>query len=194
MQIVCNLNAILRLLKIVIPLTSTHLAKVFVEEPLNVLSVQPDSIISFNCTLNLSVFECQDDGVLLEWHTPFVPLALHESGGQFNNVLGEFEWLSIQSSSQGCLLTKTLQFVAKEQYNKYAFQCAVGKVTHAIEKIWSKAAVLVGKSVDYVFTNTREGNLTHSFYCYVCTASNKLGTLTCTCTVLHDQQLTLLSQ
>ena len=136
----------------VIPLTSTHLAKVFVEEPRNVLSAQPDSIISFNCTLNLSVFECQDDGVLLEWHTPLVAHALpeyDEPEAVYNVLGGLFELLSIQSSSESCLLNKTLQFVAKEQYNNYAFQCAVGKERHSSEKIWSKAALLVGKSVDY---------------------------------------------
>ena len=112
---------------------------------------EPDSTVSFTCTLNLTVFDCLNDtSVHLDWHTPLVSHAL------YSGMSGTFEVLQIRRSTGNCVLSKTLEFVAKEQYNNYAFQCGVWKRGHDTEKIWSKAAVLTGKSVHYnnVFTNT----------------------------------------
>ena len=105
------------------------------------------------------MFDCQNNSVLLEWHTPLVPLALPEDGGHeavYDFIGGTFEVLQIRRSTDNCVLRKTLEFVAKEQYSNYAFQCGVGKKGHDSKKIWSKSAVLTGKSVHYnnVFTNT----------------------------------------
>ena len=100
------------------------------------------------------MFECLNDSVLLEWHTPLAPGALPEHGGDVYvygaTGFGTFKVSRIRNESGNCVLSKTLEFVAKQQYSNYVFQCGVGEKGHESEKIWSKSAVLIGKSVYYI--------------------------------------------